>query len=220
MSSDYLFMCINDYNSGKAISIPFEVSNTANAFIIAQAVHERSEGYLYFSEALNYVSNINEKDELFGMPFGYDGSYRTAYLERCYVCVRDEWNPLHLEDMKFKPFEYVIVNGEPTLNNNYIFNKEDLVNDIISRYLHSESQKMVESVGGVDVYFSKDFERYDYDGNRKILEDLFKENDKFTLGELTIEHNLKIDNFEKLIEVFPEYLEYATKYKDEKFYGY
>ena len=219
MSSDYLFMCINDYNSGKAISIPFEVSNTANAFIVAQAVHERSEGYLYFSEALGYVSNINEKDELFGMPFGYDGSYRTAYLERCYVCVRDEWNPLHLEDMKFKPFEYVIVNGKPSLNNDYIFNKEDLVKDIISQHLHSESQKMVESVGGFDVYFSKGFERYDYESNRKILEDLFAENDKFTLGDLTIEHNLTINTFEELIEVFPDYVEYATKYKDEKFYG-
>ncbi len=219
MSSDYLFMCINDYNSGKAISIPFEVSNTANAFIVAQAVHERSEGYLYFSEALDYVSNINEKDELFGMPFGYDGSYRTAYLERCYVCVRDEWNPLHLEDMKFKPFEYVIVNGKPSLNNDYIFNKEDLVKDIISQHLHSESQKMVEAVGGFDVYFSKGFERYDYESNRKILEDLFAENDKFTLGDLTIEHNLTINTFEELIEVFPDYVEYATKYKDEKFYG-
>lgn len=219
MSSDYLFMCINDYNSGKAISIPFEVSNTANAFIIAQAVHERSEGYLYFSEALDYVSNINEKDELFGMPFGYDGSYRTAYLGRCYVCVRDEWNPLHLEDMKFKPFEYVIVNGKPSLNNDYIFNKEDLVKDIISQHLHSESQKMVEAVGGFDVYFSKGFERYDYERNRKILEDLFAENDKFTLGDLTIEHNLTINTFEELIEVFPDYVEYATKYKDEKFYG-
>ncbi len=219
MSSDYLFMCINDYNSGKAISIPFEVSNTANAFIVAQAVHERSEGYLYFSEALGYVSNINEKDELFGMPFGYDGSYRTAYLERCYVCVRDEWNPLHLEDMKFKPFEYVIVNGKPSLNNDYIFNKEDLVKDIISQHLHSESQKMVEAVGGFDVYFSKGFERYDYESNRKILEDLFAENDKFTLGDLTIEHNLTINTFEELIEVFPDYVEYATKYKDEKFYG-
>lgn len=219
MSSDYLFMCINDYNSGKAISIPFEVSNTANAFIVAQAVHERSEGYLYFSEALDYVSNINEKDELFGMPFGYDGSYRTAYLERCYVCVRDEWNPLHLEDMKFKPFEYVIVNGKPSLNNDYIFNKDDLVKDIISQHLHSESQKMVEAVGGFDVYFSKGFERYDYESNRKILEDLFSENDKFTLGDLTIEHNLTINTFEELIEVFPDYVEYATKYKDEKFYG-
>lgn len=219
MSSDYLFMCINDYNSGKAISIPFEVSNTANSFIVAQAVHERSEGYLYFSEALDYVSNINEKDELFGMPFGYDGSYRTAYLERCYVCVRDEWNPLHLEDMKFKPFEYVIVNGKPSLNNDYIFNKEDLVKDIISQHLHSESQKMVEAVGGFDVYFSKGFERYDYESNRKILEDLFAENDKFTLGDLTIEHNLTINTFEELIEVFPDYVEYATKYKDEKFYG-
>lgn len=219
MSSDYLFMCINDYNSGKAISIPFEVSNTANAFIVAQAVHERSEGYLYFSEALEYVSNINEKDELFGMPFGYDGSYRTAYLERCYVCVRDEWNPLHLEDMKFKPFEYVIVNGKPSLNNDYIFNKDDLVKDIISQHLHSESQKMVEAVGGFDVYFSKGFERYDYESNRKILEDLFAENDKFTLGDLTIEHNLTINTFEELIEVFPDYVEYATKYKDEKFYG-
>mgnify|MGYP000908856384 FL=1 len=219
MSSDYLFMCINDYNSGKAISIPFEVSNTANAFIVAQAVHERSEGYLYFSEALDYVSNINEKDELFGMPFGYDGSYRTAYLERCYVCVRDEWNPLHLEDMKFKPFEYVIVNGKPSLNNDYIFNKDDLVKDIISQHLHSESQKMVEAVGGFDVYFSKGFERYDYESNRKILEDLFAENDKFTLGDLTIEHNLTINTFEELIEVFPDYVEYATKYKDEKFYG-
>ena len=219
MSSDYLFMCINDYNSGKAISIPFEVSNTANAFIVAQAVHERSEGYLYFSEALDYVSNINEKDELFGMPFGYDGSYRTAYLERCYVCVRDEWNPLHLEDMKFKPFVYVIVNGKPSLNNDCIFNKEDLVKDIISQHLHSESQKMVEAVGGFDVYFSKGFERYDYESNRKILEDLFAENDKFTLGDLTIEHNLTINTFEELIEVFPDYVEYATKYKDEKFYG-
>ena len=67
MLSEYFFMCINDYNSGKAISIPFEVSHTANAFIIAQAVHEHSDGYLYFSEALDYVSNINEKDELFGI---------------------------------------------------------------------------------------------------------------------------------------------------------
>ena len=78
---------------------------------------------------------------------------------------------------------------------------------------------MVEAVGGFDVYFSKSFERYDYESNRKILEDLFAENDKFTLGDLTIEHNLTINTFEELIEVFPDYVEYATKYKDEKFYG-
>jgi hypothetical protein len=99
------------------------------------------------------------------------------------------------------------------------FNKDDLVKDIISQHLHSESQKMVEAVGGFDVYFSKGFERYDYESNRKILEDLFAENDKFTLGDLTIEHNLTINTFEELIEVFPDYVEYATKYKDEKFYG-
>lgn len=219
MSSDYCFMCINDYNSGKAISIPFEVSNTANAFIIAQAVHERSEGYLYFSEALEYVSNINNKKELFCMPFGYDGSYRTAYIERCSICVREEWNPLHLKDMQFKPFEYMIVNGKPKLNKEYIFNTLELRSDVIGDFMFESAQKMMDDVGGFDVYYSEGFERYDFEKNRNEIEKLFESNDKFKLGENTIEHNLTINSFEELINVFPEYAEYATTYTGEKFYG-
>lgn len=218
--SNTRFLCVNNYNSNKCFSIPFEYTKETNAFVLAQALFERTEGFFYLSELLDVLEfNLeDEKSEIFGMPFGYDGSYRTAYIESCFVCTRPEWNEIKAKDLEFKRIPYILVDGKPEIDDIHLFDKKELLTNVISEWMHAESQKLIGSVG-FDKYWSKGFKKYEYERVRCEIEELALD-DTFKMGDVEVKHNLYIESFEELAELFPEYKKYETLFANMKFEVY
>lgn len=200
MESNWQFLAVSNFNTGNCVMVPF--NNIVHPFIVAQSVSERIKD-LYFHEVLSAIKSQIFDENVFDMPFGYDGINMTVCLYNHCMIVRDNLKPIEAEQMVYKPVPYVIIDGVPMLNTYKITDAIELRGKVISKASHTMSQRMIDEVG-FELYFSKGFERFDYEKVDLEMVALFEKGEDFTYDNVRYEIRVA-ETFEDFLKVFPKY---------------
>lgn len=207
MSKEIKFLCVSNFNTNHCVSIPFEHDENTNKFLLAQEILERLPKYLYIDEILSILNHLDAKEELLGMPFGYDGSYIAAYLHDNYVCIRPEWNLIECDNLTFKPIHYIKVNEKHYINELNLLPEliRSVRQDIVWRMCMEMKNKI-----GKDVYDKLDkVDKFDFETHIKKLTELFGESDDFEYDKYKINCGT-FNSFEEFVSIFPQYKKYEV----------
>lgn len=207
MQKEVKFLCVSNFNTNYCTSIPFEYDENTNKFLLAQEILSRLPKYLYLDEILSLLSNLDSKDELLGMPFGYDGSYITAHFEDNYVCIRPEWNLIESDQLSFKPIHYIKVNDKYHINE---FNElPELIRSVRQDIVWRMCMEMQTEIGREEYNKLDKVDKFDFEPHIKKLTSLFAESDEFEYDKYKIKYST-INSFEELVSIFPKYKKYEV----------
>lgn len=196
MSSNYLFLCYSNFNTGRCISVPYEVNKDTDYMILAQHLYKRFDGELHFDEILRAIREPDIGDNIFPEPFGWDGTYATLYIEDSYATTRNEWNIITSEMQVYMPVPYAILNGEVFIIEHDLINETSLIKELIANILYAVSTKSRNNCNA---------EQFDYKASKNELVKLFNTSAEFEYHGQHVMHGFKFETKEELVASVSSY---------------
>lgn len=198
MVSTYLFLCYSNFNTGKCISVPYQISENTDYFILAQHLYGRFEGELSFSEILRTIEDPIIGRNVYKDSFGWDSTFCTLYIENSCDVLRMKWFPIHSANQIYIPISYIKINGEINYSDENPMCEKSVKDDAISTIQAMLYKEHADKNASSNSNF--DFARCRIDLNH-----LFNSYDEFEYEGISIVHNLKFETIKDLRDADAKY---------------